>query len=65
MWLNDSLDEFKPVYYKRYVDDVFVLFEFLHHLEKFNEYLNTKHANIKFYSENEGKRSLPFLDVLI
>ena len=25
-WLNDCLDEFKPVYNKRYVDDIFVLF---------------------------------------
>ena len=26
IWLNDCPDEFKPVYYKRYVDDLFVLF---------------------------------------
>ena len=41
-------DELKPVYYKRYVDDIFVLFQYPHHLEKFNEYLNIKHTNIKF-----------------
>ena len=28
-------------------------------------YLNTKHANIKFTSEKEVNGSLPFLDVLI
>ena len=65
IWLNDCPDEFKPVYYKRYVDDLFVLFRSPHHLEKFNEYLNTKHANIKFTSEKEVNGSLPFLDVLI
>ena len=65
IWLNDCPDEFKPVYYKRYVDDIFVLFRSPHHLEKFNEYLNTKHANIKFTSEKEVNGSLPFLDVLI
>ena len=64
VWLDDCPDEFKPVYYKRYVDDIFVLFRSPHHLEKFNEYLNTKHANIKFTSEKEVNRSLPFLDVL-
>ena len=53
------------MYYKRYVDDLFVLFRSPHHLEKFNEYLNTKHANIKFTSEKEVNGSLPFLDVLI
>ena len=65
IWLNDCLDEFKPVYYNRYVEDIFVLFCSPHHLEKFNEYLNTKHANIKFTNENEVNGSLPFLDVLI
>ena len=65
IWLNDCPNEFKPVYYKRYVDDIFVLFRSPHHLEKFNEYLNTKHANIKFTSEKEVNGSLPFLDVLI
>ena len=34
--LNDCPDEFKPVYYKRYMDDIFVLFRSPHHLEKFN-----------------------------
>ena len=65
IWLNDCPDEFKPVYYKRYVDDIFVLFRSTHHLEKFNEYLNTKHANIKFTNEKEVNASLPFLDLLI
>ena len=65
IWLNDCADVFKPVYYKRYEDDLFVLFRSLYHLEKFNEYLNTKHANIKFSNEKEVNRSLPFLDVLI
>ena len=65
IWLNDCPNEFKPVYYKRYVDDIFVLFRSPHHLEKFNEYLNTKHANIKFTSEKEVNGSLPFLHVLI
>ena len=65
IWLNDCPDEFKPVYYKRYVDDIFDLFRSPHHHEKFNECLNTKHANIKFTCEKEVNRSLPFLDVVI
>ena len=47
-WLNDCPDEFRPVYYKKYVGDIFVLFQSPHNLEKFSEYLNAKHANIKF-----------------
>ena len=42
-----------------------LLFRSPHHLEKFNEYLNTKHANIKFTNEKEVNGSLPFLDMLI
>ena len=53
------------MYYKRYVNDIFVLVRSPHYLEKFNEYLHTKHANIKFTTENEVNRSLPFLDMLI
>ena len=26
IWFNDCPDEFKPVYFKRYVDDIYVLF---------------------------------------
>ena len=65
IWLDDCSDEFKPVYYKRYEDDIFVPFQSPHHLDKFNEYLNTKHANIKFTSEKVVNGSLPFLHVLI
>ena len=65
IWLNDCPDEFKPVYYKRNVHDIFALFRSSHQFEKFNEYLNTKHANTKFISEKEVNGSLPFLDMLI
>ena len=53
------------MYYERYVDDIFVLFRSPHHLERFNEYLNTKHANIKFTNEKKVNGSIPFLDALI
>ena len=33
--------------------------------KNFNEYLNTKHGNVKFTNEKEFNGSLPFLDVLI
>ena len=32
IWLNECPDEFKPVYYRRYVDDIFVLFRSPDHL---------------------------------
>ena len=65
IWLNECPDEFKPVYYRRYVDDIFVLFHSPDHLEKFRNYLNSKQRNIRFTCEKEHNNSAPFLDVLI
>ena len=65
IWLNECPDEFKPVYYRRYVDDIFVLFHSSDHLEKFKNYLNSEHRNIRFSSEKEHNNSMPVLDVLI
>ena len=47
IWFNDCPEDFKPVYYRRYVDNIFVLFRSLDHLEKFTNHLNSKHKNIK------------------
>ena len=64
-WLKDCLKNFKPIYYKRYVDDIFVLFKKPEHVQFFLEYINKKHKNIKFSIETELNRSLSFLDVKI
>ena len=55
IWLNDCPEDFKPVYYKRYVDDIFALFCSLDHLGKFTNYLNSKHKNIKLTYDRESK----------
>ena len=47
-WLEQCPKEFKPVCYRRYVDDIFVLFESTVHLLKFRDYFNTCHPNIFF-----------------
>ena len=65
IWLNECPDEFKPVYYRRYVDDIFVLFRSPDHLEKFKNYLNSKHRTSRFTCEKEHNNSMPFSDVLI
>ena len=43
----------------------FFYFDLFEHFKKFNEYINTKHANIKFTNEKQVNRSLPSLGVLI
>ena len=52
-------------FYKRYVDDIFCLFDHRDHANLFLEYLNKQHACIKFTLEEEDNSKLPFLDVLI
>ena len=64
-WLANCPDEFKPMKYIRYVDDTFLLFWDEEHIEKFNEYLNKQHKNIRFTYEKELDGSLPFLDVSV
>ena len=64
-WLSDCPKDFKPVYYKRYVDDVFVLFNKPEHAQFFLEYMNKKHKNMVFSIETEINGSLSFLDVKI
>ena len=65
IWLEECPEEIKPKFYRRYVDDIFVLCESQEQLERFKEYLNSKHANINFTSEVEENGKLPFLDMLI
>ena len=56
---------FKPVFYRRYVDDIFALFSSPDHADKFKEYLSSKHPNTNFSIEKEKDGCLPFLDVNI
>ena len=59
-WLADWPLEFKPLFYKRYVDDSFLIFKSRDQIEKFLNYLNNKHPNIKFTSDIEENNALPF-----
>ena len=39
-WIHNCPSAFKPLMYRRYVDDCFLLFTFLHHVPLFLSYLN-------------------------
>ena len=52
IWLKNCPCEFKPVIYKRYVDDT-LLFRQKKYFEKFRSYLNCQNPNVKFTSEIE------------
>ena len=52
-WLEQCPNKFKPVFYRRYVDYIFVLFESAEHLSKFHAYLSTCYPNMSFSFEQE------------
>ena len=62
VWLDNCPIEFKPVMYRRYVDDTFLLFRHASHVMLFHNYLNSQHSSIKFTYEIEKNNSIPFLD---
>ena len=64
-WLKDCPVQFKPHYFRRYVDDIFLLFDERDKIKKFWRYLNSKHKNIKFTYEEEENDVLSFLDIKI
>ena len=42
-WLEHCPVEYRPLYYRRYIDDIFVLFNSAEHLKRFYSYLNSRH----------------------
>ena len=53
----------KEIFYRGYVNDIFVLFESAEHLSKFRDYFNTCHSNMPFSFKQEKNGKLSFLDV--
>ena len=64
-WLDNCPIHFKPMIYKMYVDDIFVLFSSKEHLQLFVDYMNKQHKCLKFTSEAENDNSFSFLDIKI
>ena len=64
-WLEHCPMEYRSLYYRRYVDDIFVLFNSAEHLKRFYSYLNSRHLNISLTIENEKDNRISFLDVNI
>nr|XP_027237331.1 uncharacterized protein LOC113828534 [Penaeus vannamei] len=62
-WLFDCPEEFKHRHYFRYTDDTLLLFKSEDEVNKFLEYLNNQHPNIKFTCEVKHNGHLPFLDI--
>ena len=50
-WLKNCPKSFKPVYYKRYVDDIFVLFEKPEQVSRFVKYMKKDTKVLNFLLE--------------
>ena len=61
-WLNSCTHRFKQVFYRRYVDNIFILFKSNDHLKDF---LNSCHINMSFSIKTEKENKPSFLDVEI
>lgn len=64
LWLEQYTGQ-GLLFYRRYVDDIFCLFERQDQVHEFLDYINNKHPNIKFTCEEEENNKLPFLDISI
>ena len=63
--LNNCPADFKPKFYRRYLDDTFLLFDNEEQARLFLDFINSKHNNINFTFEGEDNQCLPFLDVVV
>ena len=65
IWLRNCSLECKPSYYKRYVDDIFLLFELEIQVEPFKDFMSTFHPKMKFTFEKKQSNCFNFLDVKV
>ena len=62
-WLRECPFAYALIFYKCYVDDIFVPLKSENHVNNLLLYLNPKHPNVRFTCEIEKDRSLAFLDI--
>ena len=62
-WLKDGPRGLKHVFFRRHIDDIFVLFPSINHAKEFKKYLSPKHPNRNFSLKKENDRCLSFLDI--
>ena len=60
-WLESCQIQFRPTYYRRYVDGIFLMFEHKDHGKKFLRYMNSHLRNIQFTCEEESNDKISFL----
>ena len=62
--LKPNTNEFIPAFWKREVDDVYCLWQYgPENIQRFLDYLNSRHSRIKWTIEVEKEGILPFIDL--
>jgi len=62
---HEQLKELGVDFWARYVDDIFAIIKDKSKAESILNFLNNWHKNLRFTTEVEVKKKLPFLDVLV
>lgn len=65
IFLKNCSQSFKPVFYKRYVDSTFVLFNDPYNAQLLVNYINSFQQSIKFTIEFEKADMNSFLDIKV
>ena len=60
VWLRNCSLECKSTYYKRYLDDIFVLFKSETQVESIKNFINTSHLKMKFTFEKKQNNCFNF-----
>ena len=63
IWLEKCPLHFRPKYYRRYVDDNFVMFRSRDHRKNFLKYMNSRLPKIQFTCKEESNDKIFFLDI--
>ena len=64
-YLDECNSNFKPLFYKRYIDDTIAAFQNKDQAQQFLNYINNAHSSIKFTMDAETNNCLNFLDISI
>ena len=64
-YLSECPAEYRPFYYRRYLDDTFILFNNFNQATNFYNYFNSRHTEINFTFEGESVNKLSFLDLTV
>ena len=64
-YLSECPPEYQLFYYRRYLDDTFILFNRFNQATNFYNYSNSRRTEINFKFEGESKNKLSFLDLTV